>query len=368
MQATMRAATAALRALLLGAFLMTLAPPALAAGGRFILVVGEVIVASGGGPDRRVERGDTVNEGDFVQTAHDSQAQIRMDDGQVLSLRPGSRIFLRAYKWEGSENGNEQSIVELVRGALRSLTGRIGGRDKSRVSFLVSNITIGVRGTDHEIALVPPPQAGAGQAGGTPGDAPGVYNRVISGATYIASGNARIDVNPGQVGFAPAGGEAPRLVPLPNVMRGTGPVGGAAKGAGKGPDKGNGKAGDKAAEKGGDKGGDKGGAAKGPSPAGQPGPAGPGKGPGTAGVGPSPNPMPGAGQPGAGMGAGTGPGPVPGAAVGRTPSQPGGQGPLSGAAPGVGAGPGPGPGPGKPPIGPPPPGPLGPPPASLPAR
>ena len=60
MQTTMRAATAALRALLLGAFLMTLATPALAAGGRFILVVGEVIVATGGGPDRRVERGDTV--------------------------------------------------------------------------------------------------------------------------------------------------------------------------------------------------------------------------------------------------------------------------------------------------------------------
>ena len=184
--------------------------PAIAAGGKFQFVLGEVNVVTPAGSERRAERGMVVEEGDTVTSTHDAQAQILMDDGGVIAVRPGTSFRLKVYKWNGKEDGSENGVIELLRGALRSITGRIGKTNKDRYAVIALTATIGVRGTDHETVIVP-----AGQA-----DAAGVYNKVYSGATFMRTPQGTIDIKPGQVGFVPFAGGAPRISPAPSMLRG----------------------------------------------------------------------------------------------------------------------------------------------------
>jgi hypothetical protein len=71
-------------------------------------------------------------------------------------------------------------LISLVRGTFRSITGWIGHYSPHTYSVHTVNMTIGIRGTDHEPYYLEPSDAQPLQVPG-----PGTYDKVNSGSTFL---------------------------------------------------------------------------------------------------------------------------------------------------------------------------------------
>lgn len=95
-----------------------------------------------------------VLEGDVLGTAKDSYAQIQMNDGSKMTLRPNSNLKIVEYQFNRQEPQSDKAVFDLIKGGLRSVTGLIGKRgdpDAYRVKTKVA--TVGIRGTDFSARL-----------------------------------------------------------------------------------------------------------------------------------------------------------------------------------------------------------------------
>jgi hypothetical protein len=194
----------------------TAATPAPA--GRVQVASGEVAITTPGQPARTARRGDDVFEGDTIATGRAGAAHLRMADGGIIAMRPDTSIVIDTFRWSGKEDGTEASVLSLLKGGFRTITGLIGRTNRSQYTVKTSAATIGIRGTDHEPFHIPLPQAGE-----TPIGEPGTYNKVNVGETFIQSGTQTLEIATSEIGFASVQpGVAPvKLDRLPEFMRGT---------------------------------------------------------------------------------------------------------------------------------------------------
>lgn len=172
--------------------------------GRILWTFGQVERVGADGVAKRVAAGDPVFEGDLIRSAPASQAQLVMNDEALMAVRADSSVKLAAYVYNGREDGTERAVVELLKGGLRSVTGAIGRNNKDSYQLKSNHHTVGIRGTDHE----------------TFADDTGTFNRVSVGGTYLQGEDGRVDLSPGDVGFAshvPGGGPT-RLDRTPDFM------------------------------------------------------------------------------------------------------------------------------------------------------
>lgn len=162
---------------------------------------GDVQCISAEGKTRALRIGDAIEAGETIVTAHNGEVHVRTADYGFAAIRPDSRLKVDAYRADG--DAGDRAALTLLKGTLRSITGWIGKYRREGYVIRASTVTIGIRGTDHEPLLVPP---------GNGGTAPGVYDKVNSGGTYIASGKARVNVDAAHAGFAPHNGAEPLLL------------------------------------------------------------------------------------------------------------------------------------------------------------
>ena len=142
--------------------------------------------------------GSRLRQGDEFISDGNSEALVRFDDGARLALRAESRLEITALRLKGAP-AYRQKTIKIVKGGLRYISGRATA--KNNVSFVTNTATIGIRGTDIEIAVSP-------DAINT--DPAGTYLKVNTGmATLAAADGTQVDVDVGQIAF---GGE-PELVP-----------------------------------------------------------------------------------------------------------------------------------------------------------
>lgn len=149
--------------------------------GQVLFASGKVERVAASGAVAPLAGGDAVYEGDLLRTAPGAHVQLAMRDEGFLALRPGTELRLKRY-------GDGRAVLEIVKGTLRSITGSFGRRDRARYRLEGREVVLGIRGTDHEA---------------TQRDE-GFYDRVIEGGTYLAQEKGRVEVGPGQTGFAPA--------------------------------------------------------------------------------------------------------------------------------------------------------------------
>ncbi len=169
------------------------------------LVVGIVTLRRAGQLPSTIAEGAKVLQGDQIETASNSEVHVRFSDGGYLALRPNSAARISQYVVAGDVT--DSAAIDLIRGALRSVTGWIGKLDASRYSITANTTTIGVRGTDHEVVLVPPEDA-------TVGVEAGVHNRVNEGATVLRNSSGVVNIPSGTAAYAPSSGNAPVLHPV----------------------------------------------------------------------------------------------------------------------------------------------------------
>jgi hypothetical protein len=114
-------------------------------------VSGDVTAQTGGASPRLVRQGDTLRAGDTVITGANSSAVLKFEDGQIAALSANSRMLIAASEYNAqAQTGN--IALTLLRGGMRAITGLIGRSQPSRVTYKAGNYTIGIRGTDVNIA------------------------------------------------------------------------------------------------------------------------------------------------------------------------------------------------------------------------
>ena len=174
---------------------LALAPQAQAA--RIMFLNGQVQIQRG---DKLLNAvvGSRLRQGDEFISDANSEALVRFDDGARLALRAESRLEITALKLKGAP-AYRQKTIKIVKGGLRYISGRATA--KNNVSFVTNTATIGIRGTDIEIAI-------SEDAINT--DPAGTYLKVNTGiATLAAADGTQVDVDAGQIAF----GGLPELVP-----------------------------------------------------------------------------------------------------------------------------------------------------------
>jgi hypothetical protein len=171
--------------------------------GTIELAAGDAMIESSDGKARLPKVGDTLSEGETIVTFPQGELHVHMEDGAYLSVRENTRLKIAAYVAEGGKN--DTSVLELVRGSLRSVTGWIGKFNRSAYQIKTPTATIGVRGTDHEPTVI---------AAGDPRGEAGTYDKVNEGRTVLQTGPHAVEVGANQAAFQASSGAArPRVLP-----------------------------------------------------------------------------------------------------------------------------------------------------------
>lgn len=172
--------------------------------GKVEAIRGTVTIVDSDGVHRDAAVGEIIEEGQGVQTGADGEVHIATEDQGLLALRPNSIFQIERYQARGE--ASDVAIMHLVKGALRSVTGWIGKRDKAAYRLTTPVATIGIRGTDHEATMLDEAQAD---------DAAGTYETVYEGVTVLMNAHGEIEILPGQFAFAPLDGSNPVLLTQP---------------------------------------------------------------------------------------------------------------------------------------------------------
>ena len=146
--------------------------------------------------------GQKVYEGQILATASDGEIHLLTVDGNFLGIRPNSQLRIDAYR--ANRSPDDKIHLSLIKGALRSVTGWIARLRGDAYRIRTATVTIGVRGTDHEtieldhVAL---------------GGAPGTYERVYEGVTFVRAKQGEMEVRAGETAFSARDRpDAPRLL------------------------------------------------------------------------------------------------------------------------------------------------------------
>ncbi|WP_236860730.1 FecR family protein [Candidatus Reidiella endopervernicosa] len=181
--------------------------------------IGKVISSSGSfmakqsdGQTRKLKRRSKIHEGDLLITGANSQAQIRFKDSSLLELKPNTEFKVDEFSFSGKADGSEKSVYSLIKGGMRTITGKIGKKDKSKYKVNTPVASIGIRGTHYGLQLC--------TSGSCNGD-DGLFGGIYEGAIVLGneSGEHPIGADGWNWFYVPAeGGDPQRLDALPAPM------------------------------------------------------------------------------------------------------------------------------------------------------
>ncbi len=121
--------------------------------GEVASIKGYAVASDLMGKEGRLSAGSEIFEGDRVTTAKGAIVKVRLIDGAEMHIKPDSSIRISEYvKKSGFESGS-RSIIDLIKGGLRKITGSIGANPNSIYKLNAGIATIGVRGTDYVVKL-----------------------------------------------------------------------------------------------------------------------------------------------------------------------------------------------------------------------
>jgi hypothetical protein len=131
-----------------------------------------------------------LNPGTTVTTGPYAQVVIRFDDGQNVVLDQNSEFKIAEFRYTEADPAADRSVLNLVKGALRVITGAIGKRNPSAFQLRAPQMTIGIRGTDFMVALVNPAYISVLQGTVAATNAAGTTTFVAGATGWAASSNA----------------------------------------------------------------------------------------------------------------------------------------------------------------------------------
>lgn len=114
---------------------------------------------------------DRVTSGATITTGVGAQAVLRFDDGQQVVIGENTLFRITDYRYRADAGPTaDRAIFDLLRGALRIVSGTIVAKNRNNFQLRIPQATIGIRGTDFMVALVNP-----------------AYTSVLDGAVSVAN-------------------------------------------------------------------------------------------------------------------------------------------------------------------------------------
>ncbi|MBI5005773.1 MAG: FecR domain-containing protein [Nitrosomonadales bacterium] len=141
---------------ILGLLLLSLSASPMAAevAGQIGYMSGSMIAQRADGTVKVMAPNAQVLEGDVLATSDNGYAQVKMNDGTTMTMRPDSNLKIEAYKFKQDEPKADSAIFRLLKGGFRTVTGLIGKRgDPDAYKLRAATATIGIRGTDFSTRL-----------------------------------------------------------------------------------------------------------------------------------------------------------------------------------------------------------------------
>lgn len=142
--------------LLVAAMLMMIVTMAQAAevAGKVGYMSGTLVAQRADGTIKVMGPKSEVLAGDMLITAKDSYAQVQMNDGAQMTLRPHSNLKIEAFQFRKEEPQADNAVLRLIKGGFRTVTGLIGKRGNADAyQVRAASATIGIRGTDFSSRL-----------------------------------------------------------------------------------------------------------------------------------------------------------------------------------------------------------------------
>jgi len=103
-----------------------------------------------------VAKDQRVETGSVVITGPKSLVVLRFDDGQAIALNENTEFKVAQYTYARDDATKDNSVLQLLKGAMRSISGLIAQRTPTAYELRIPQGTIGIRGTDFMVALVNP--------------------------------------------------------------------------------------------------------------------------------------------------------------------------------------------------------------------
>jgi len=119
--------------------------------GKTIVAIG-VVQAKDLAEIRALKRRSSIFQTDVVSTGNESNTQLRMVDGALLSLQEHTQLTVVEYQFNKVTNKGSVGL-SLVEGGLRTITGLLNGGE-GNYNLQTPVASIGVRGTHYEAELI----------------------------------------------------------------------------------------------------------------------------------------------------------------------------------------------------------------------
>ncbi len=137
--------------------LLALLLPSLAAAevaGKIGYMSGSLIAKRADGTVTIMGPKSEVMAGDNLETGNDSYAQVQMNDGAQMTIRPNSNLKIESFQFNKEASKGDNAVFRLLRGGFRTVSGLIGKRgNPDAYQLRVNTATIGIRGTDFTTRL-----------------------------------------------------------------------------------------------------------------------------------------------------------------------------------------------------------------------
>lgn len=132
----------------------TLAQAAAEMAGKIGYMNGALVAQRVDGTVKVLAPQSEVYPGDMLITARGSYAQVLLNDGTKMTMRPDSNLRIEAFQFREETPQADNMVLRLLKGGFRTVTGLIGKRGNlDAYKVRAATATIGVRGTDFSARL-----------------------------------------------------------------------------------------------------------------------------------------------------------------------------------------------------------------------
>lgn len=169
--------------------------------------------------EKVLAKDDVLYQGDRVNTVGGGVVGLLFTDGGRIVIPAGTVFSLESYQYSAEQPEKNNMLIRLLKGSARVVTGLIGKRNPQSVNFRTNTATIGIRGTDFDMACL---ASGSEQEGALKPDASAssanegvdcdqaVVTSVREGAVEMENGQGKQRVDTAQSGYADSAGTAPK--------------------------------------------------------------------------------------------------------------------------------------------------------------
>lgn len=141
---------------------------------------GTLVAQKADGTLRVLQPKSAVHPGELLVTGDKSYAQVTMNDGTKMTLRPQSNLKIETYQFNQESPAADNAVFRLLKGGFRTVTGLIGKRGNPDAYKLnAAGATIGIRGTDFSSRLCGSKDCADGEVAAPVAPGPKAVGRVM---------------------------------------------------------------------------------------------------------------------------------------------------------------------------------------------